>query len=77
MTKHPKHPRDPNQLAKSVVGIATGEITEPKEDKNRAAVELGRRGGKIGGRVRADRMSAEDRVEAAKLAAQARWRKRD
>lgn len=72
----PKRPRDPNQLAKSVIDIATGQAAEP-EPKNKAAVELGRRGGKIGGRHRADRMSAEERAEAARLAAMARWRKQD
>jgi hypothetical protein len=25
MTGHPKHPRDPNQLARSIIDIATGE----------------------------------------------------
>ncbi|QKC95868.1 histone H1 [Mesorhizobium sp. NZP2298] len=74
--KHPKRPRDPNQLARSIVDIATGEATAEEDHKNKAAVELGRRGGKIGGRVRADRMSAEERADAARLAASARWRKR-
>lgn len=75
-TKSPKRPRDPNQLAKSIVDLATGDAPVEKDSKNKAAVELGRRGGKIGGRVRADRMSAEERAEAARLAASARWRKR-
>lgn len=75
--KSPKRPRDPNQLAKSIVDIATGETPAEEDHKNKAAVELGRRGGKIGGRVRADRMSAEERADAARLAASARWRKRD
>jgi hypothetical protein len=30
--KHPKRPRDPNQLAKSIIDIATGQ----KRQKNRA-----------------------------------------
>ncbi|MFC3320922.1 hypothetical protein ACFSOZ_04040 [Mesorhizobium newzealandense] len=55
--KHPKRPRDANQLARSIVDIATGEAPAEEDLKNKAAVELGRRGGKIGGRVRADRMS--------------------
>ncbi|RUW02278.1 MULTISPECIES: histone H1 [unclassified Mesorhizobium] len=74
--KHPKRPRDPNQLAKSIVDLATGDAPAEEDSKNKAAVELGRRGGKIGGRVRADRMSAEERADAARLAASARWRKR-
>jgi hypothetical protein len=30
MPKHPKRPRDPNQLAKLIVDLATGERTEAK-----------------------------------------------
>ena len=30
MAKHPKRPRDPNQLAKLIVGIASGEVREDK-----------------------------------------------
>lgn len=73
--RKPKRPRDLNQLAKSIVDLATGDVPAEEDSKNKAAVELGRRGGKIGGRVRADRMSAEERAEAARLAASARWRK--
>jgi hypothetical protein len=28
---HPKRPRDPNQLAKSVIDIATGQASEPSK----------------------------------------------
>jgi hypothetical protein len=41
--------------------------------KNQAAAELGRRGGMKGGVARAARMSPEERADAARLAAQARW----
>ena len=41
-----------------------------------AAVYLGRLGGIIGGRVRADRLTAEQRREIAKIAAETRWGKR-
>lgn len=73
-----KRPRDPNQLAKLVVGIATGEIEDIAADdgKNAAAVELGRKGGLKGGKARADSMTPEERSEAAKKAAEARWGKR-
>lgn len=43
--------KDINQLAKSIVGIATGEEDRPPE-KNKAAQELGRLGGKKGGKAR-------------------------
>jgi hypothetical protein len=36
---HPKRPRDPNQLAKSIIDIATGERPDtPPNDKDPAAV---------------------------------------
>lgn len=72
-----KRPRDPNQLAKLIVDIATGEVEEPDPDegKNPAAVELGRKGGLKGGKARAEKMTAEQRSEAAKHAARARWKK--
>ena len=44
-------------------------------EKNAAAVALGRLGGLKGGRVRARRLSEKRRKEIASLAAKARWRK--
>ncbi len=71
-----KRPRDPNQLAKLVVDIATGEVEESQTEnaKNAAAVELGRKGGLKGGKARAARMTPAERSAAAKRAAKARWR---
>src|SRR5437764_6739687 len=43
--------------------------------KNKAAVALGRKGGRKGGRVRADRMTAEERRASAQKAATMRWAK--
>ena len=83
MPKHPKRPRDPNQLAKAIVDIATGKSANSNEDttqnsgKNPAAVELGRLGGLKGGKARASKLTSEQRKEIAKLAASARWRKAD
>ena len=74
--KHPKRPRDPNQLAHMVVQIATGEADEaPPADtgKNPAAVELGRRGGLKGRNARANALTPERRTEIAKKAAANRW----
>jgi hypothetical protein len=70
-----KRPRDPNQLAKLIVDIATGEAEDtPVDDgKDPAAVALGRKGGLKGGKARAAKMTAEQRSEAAKRAASARW----
>ena len=74
MTK-PKRPRDTNQLAKFIVDLSTGEATEPKPDKDPAAVALGRKGGLKGGAARSASMTPERRVEIAKKAAARRWKK--
>jgi hypothetical protein len=37
--------------------------------------KMGRRGGKLGGKVRASRMTAEERSESARRAVEARWAK--
>lgn len=73
-----KRPRDPNQLGKLIVDLATGEAEEPDPDegKDPAAVQLGRRGGLKGGKARAEKLTAEERRESARRAAQARWAKR-
>jgi hypothetical protein len=70
-----KRPRDPNQLAKLVVDIATGDADDVPGDagKNPAAVALGRKGGLKGGKARAEKMTAKERSEAARKAATARW----
>lgn len=70
----PKRPRDPNQLAKSIIDIATGEKpdrdpTPEEQGKDPAAVALGKKGGK----ARADAMTPERRSEIAKKAAKKRW----
>jgi hypothetical protein len=70
----PKRPRDPNQLGKSIIDIATGEA-EPEREKNAAAVELGRKGGLRGGKARAESLSAKKRSAIAKQAARTRWGK--
>jgi hypothetical protein len=71
-----KRPRDPNQLAKSIVEIATGqredrEPTPEEQGKDPAAAALGRRGGK----ARAGKLSPEKRAEIARKAAESRWKK--
>jgi hypothetical protein len=78
MPKRSRMPRDPNQLAKAVVDFATGqrEPDPPAPVKNPAAVELGRIGGKIGGKARAANMTPEERRASAQKAALARWGKR-
>jgi hypothetical protein len=68
-----KRPRDPLALAKMIGDIATGQTSDTEPDtRNQAAVELGRLGGKRGGRARADKMTPERRKEIAQKAAQKR-----
>jgi hypothetical protein len=77
MPDRSRRPRDPNQLGKLIVDIATGEVEDTPADtgKDPAAVALGRKGGLKGGKARAESMTPEQRKEAAQRAAQARWHK--
>lgn len=70
MAKRSKKPADLNRLAAAIVGDATDE-TPPKQET--AEVRAGRVGGRKGGKSRATRMTAEQRSEAARRAANARW----
>lgn len=67
---------DLNQLAKRMLDEATGDApkTKPPAQKNAAAVELGKLGGKKGGAARAAKLTAEQRSEIAKKAAAKRWK---
>ena len=69
MPKRSRKPTDLNHLAPAIVA----EATEDKPEKNPAAVALGRLGGKKGGPARAKKLTAEQRREIARKAAQARW----
>ena len=70
---------DINQLAAAITEIATGEPVGPeKEDgrpKDPAAVARGRKGGLLGGKARAAKMTKKERSASARKAARARWRK--
>ena len=73
--KKPSRPRDPNQLAKLILDMTTGEIPndspkgpEPQETTWR------RKGGRKGGKARAKALSPGKRSAIAKKAAAARWR---
>ncbi len=71
--KGQKRPADVISNAVHVMRIATGEIEEKLTDdgKNKAAVELGRKGGI----ARSESLSAKKRRQIARNAAQARWRR--
>ena len=74
--KRTPRPRDPIQLGKLMVDIATGQVPDAVDDgKDAGASELGRRGGEKGGEARAARLTSERRSEIAKLAASSRWKK--
>jgi hypothetical protein len=78
VAKKTRMPTDLNQRGKAIVELATGEreVEDPYKGKNPAAVELGRLGGKRGGIVRAEKLTAEQRSDISKKAAAARWHRR-
>jgi hypothetical protein len=77
--KQKKRPTSLNQLDRHLVNISTGNQDSDIELPTRAQIsrlmaELGRKGGKIGGKRRLKTMTAKERSEVAKKAAQARWK---
>ena len=71
MPKGLKRPRDPVQLAATIIGLATGQIAESEVGADRAPKR--RAGGLKGGKARAKALTAERRTEIAHAGAQARW----
>ena len=69
-----KRPRDPNQRAKMIVDIATGEVEDTVSAKKKRPTAQ-RAGGLAGSKARAKKLTPEQRSEIAKVAAQARWKK--
>ena len=70
----PKRPRDPNQLAKLIVDIATGEVEDDLSETKKKPPKRGRPGGLKGGTARSKSLSADQRKRIAVKAAQARWK---
>jgi len=71
-----KRPRDPNQLAKLIVDIATGQAEDTvSEPKKHPETVRGRAGGIEGGKARAQILPSSKRSSIAKKAAKARWKK--
>lgn len=82
-----KPERDVNEAAfaakQRVIALTEGEeASEPKSSvlpmshhKNRAAVALGRRGGRASAQARMEQISPEERSRIASHAARARWKK--
>jgi len=71
MPKRPTRPRDPNQLAKLILDIATGEAENVKPVAPKAGQ---RKGGLRGGKARAKKLSKKKRQDIARRAARARWK---
>ena len=70
----PKRRRDLNQLAKLVTDIAIGEVKDvPPELTGKMADS--RKGGLKGGKTRMSALTEDQRIELAKKAAAARWKK--
>lgn len=78
--KHKKRPIDVNELAHHLVAMSTqgdrDSIPPPtKEQVSALMAEMGRKGGKVGGKRRLETMTASQRQKAARKAAKARWKK--
>lgn len=72
MAKTPKRPRDPNQLAKLMTDIASGDVDEAEQTVTEKRASTA---GKKGGPARAKVLTPQQRSEIASAAAQARWKK--
>lgn len=72
--KRTPRPRDPIQLGKLIVDIATGQVPDAVDDgKDAGAAAMGRKGAA----ARVAGMTPERRAEIAKKAADERWGNRD
>jgi hypothetical protein len=72
---------DANEIAFRVVQESTRDrdkapVTPAKQDKDPAAVALGRRGGLKGGRARAEKLTKEQLSEIGRQGAKKRWQKK-
>jgi hypothetical protein len=78
MIRSRKLPKDTNQRAAEVVRLAT---EEPEEQPTRTPIQeylaqIGRKGGLVGGRARAEALSSKKRKAIAEKAARTRWAKK-
>lgn len=72
--------KDFNEIAAAVVAASTAEESseQPQIDRetlSRVMAEMGRKGGKIGGKRSLQTLTSAERKKRAKTAAKARWRK--
>lgn len=75
MRKRIRRPKDVSQWAHQIVAESVQDEPIPDEQVSKVMAEMGRKGGKIGGKRRLKTMTAEERTEAASRAAKARWAK--
>jgi hypothetical protein len=74
-----ERPKDVNQLAHHLVNLSTDVEPQPMSITSTVGVsqylaEIGRKGGKIGGKMRLKTMTAKERSSVASKAAKARWK---
>jgi len=74
MAKRPARPRDPNQLAKLILDMTTGDVANdsPKAPDS-PAIQARRKGGLKGGKARAKKLSEKRLKAIAKKGARTRW----
>ena len=78
MPRGPKGERRPADVignAVRVMRIATGEEADTEEHRDPDAVARGSIGGNVGGKIRAAKMTPEERSKSASNAARSRWHK--
>jgi len=69
-----KRPTDVNRLAHFLGEQSTKDTTAPSSSEiSRVMSALGKRGGKVGGKARAEQLTPERRSEIARDAAKKRW----
>lgn len=71
----PKRPKDPNQAAKMLIDIVSGEVEDTLSAAKKATPDGRRAGGLRGGKARAQSLTKAQREDIARVAASARWKK--
>jgi hypothetical protein len=72
---NPKRPSDVSEWAHQIVEESTRELKPTPSVISKVMAEMGRRGGRIGGKRRMETMTAEERSNIASRAARKRWSK--
>jgi len=80
--KQERRPRDVNELAHHLVSISTADSGDSIAPPTKAQIsllmaQLGRKGGKVGGKRRLQTMTASERRAVARKAAKARWKREE